>query len=790
MAYTDFNRAGRQIAGSIKVTDSQNAAHIFSSSNYLVSFDVSRTAPNNKVFGFILSETINFKLINSNYIPQIGDAIEYGFQEANESEITYCGGYVITEVSIDDTKNEVSVKGSDAATAYLKSNTFSSLELEYPATLQDIIDEITNVVYSIDSTLDIECTDENINIKGEDTLYDVLVWILELTGGIGYVNNSTVECYSANNNLWKGTYLARYIGGENGWTWIYGTVDKNLTAAIPCKPNTVYTIVKRVNSGIGSRFVIADYPTYNPANNTDMTNYQLFRDTDAIATVATVKTHSDANYLYIYVSHEVGNAPDLLVFEAGTAATKNLLDIANYLNTTKTSNAITTKRLVNNKLTCRGTATSTWADITTHTSALTLKPGTYTFSVKNNMSGASLNLKCKRASASATFDWTINKNTKSSTRIITEDTDVQYLFIGGMTVGQVLDISIENIQIEEGNTATQYISAFETISIDKNNYFNLSYADDVKLKGINLATQLGDNVVGGTNDDYCQVIWDNPIVALREDRQAIATNLYNALSGSSFIPYNIEYRGNPYIKPWHNTTIFTIDDTPLYGIKLLSNKIEYTGGMKASSEYTKPEQQESTSSGPASVGDMVKNTYAQVDRINNKIEIQTQQISGNTNSISSINLTIDGISSNVSRAEQKADEATTTANNTASQFETYKTSIEQSTRSIVATAIAEIADEDGNVKSVKTTNATLDNNGLTVQQSGYQTETAIDAEGLTVQKSNQGEKLLEAVVEGGVGIVRTANLESNTYIKIGTRSRIEDYVDDTDDATGIFWIGL
>ncbi len=117
-------------------------------------------------------------------------------------------------------------------------------------------------------------------------------------------------------NLFDGNYENAFIGGTSGNTFTYASNTR--TAIVKVKPNTTYTITKYDNNGRGNRFSIFEYPTILTTT-TDMgASSKLFSNSNVFT--ATVTTSSTGNYLYVYVTNDTSNIPNLQI-EKGSKAT-------------------------------------------------------------------------------------------------------------------------------------------------------------------------------------------------------------------------------------------------------------------------------------------------------------------------------------------------------------------------------------------------------------------------------------------------------------------------------------
>ena len=121
---------------------------------------------------------------------------------------------------------------------------------------------------------------------------------------------------STGKNYFNGIYANAFIGGSNGVTFAFA--DNTRTAIVKVEPNTTYTVKKYQGTGLGNRFTISEYPTILTTQ-TDMgANSRLFFNSDAKE--ATITTSSNGNYLYVYVTNDITNIPNLQI-EKGPNAT-------------------------------------------------------------------------------------------------------------------------------------------------------------------------------------------------------------------------------------------------------------------------------------------------------------------------------------------------------------------------------------------------------------------------------------------------------------------------------------
>ena len=96
---------------------------------------------------------------------------------------------------------------------------------------------------------------------------------------------------------------------------------------------------------------------------------------------------------------------------------------------------------------------------------------------------------------------------------------------------------------------------------------------------------------------------------------------------------------------------------------ILNDTFEYTGGLRCTTQWQYEENKSETESNPATLGDVLKQTYAKVDKANHQIALVTSEVNANSESIVSINLNLNSLSQSVSSVEQTVDKSFTDVNN-------------------------------------------------------------------------------------------------------------------------------
>lgn len=315
-------------------------------------------------------------------------------------------------------------------------------------------------------------------------------------------------------------------------------------------------------------------------------------------------------------------------------------------------------------------------------------------------------------------------------------------------------------------------------TIKKDAYFEISLQEPIILTQIASATQLGDNYSTGT-EGYCQVMWDNPFLTLRDDITTLVDNIGTRVIGTRIFPYEFSSRGNAYYEPGDKLVIEMKDGTYSY-IYHFNEKLEYGGGLRSKTSWTRAEE-EKVDSTPTNLGESIKQTFAKVNKVDKEIQMVAAEASENTEAIASLKLNTESISASVTKIEQ----ATTDA------VDSIHTDLNDLTKKVEATMTAEdvqlqIKSElsNGVDKVTTATGFTFNEAGLTVSKTGSEMTTTIDEDGMSVYRDNQ-----EVLTADNQGVI-AYNLHARTYLLVGEHSRLEDWENTKGEArTGCFWIG-
>lgn len=318
------------------------------------------------------------------------------------------------------------------------------------------------------------------------------------------------------------------------------------------------------------------------------------------------------------------------------------------------------------------------------------------------------------------------------------------------------------------------------LTIDKNNYFELSQKGTVVLQTICATNDLGDSVsasVEGGTGTATQFIRNNGFLSLNDDITAILQVLIEKqVGGLGLVQVDCKWRGNFYTQPG-DCVAFVGKDGTSYLTCLLDDTITYNGGLNQKTSWNYESNQDESADNPISLGDIIKQTFAKVDKANQRIDLVVSNVESNSKQISEIQMNTNEIVAQVQQVKQES----------ANAYDSLSGDINTLTQQVQAKMSAEDVEisitkalENGVSRVETTTGFTFDEKGLTVAKSDSEMETLISEDGMTVFKN--GQSMLTANNQG----VDAVNLHASTYLIIGSNSRLEDY---QGNRTGCFYIG-
>lgn len=318
------------------------------------------------------------------------------------------------------------------------------------------------------------------------------------------------------------------------------------------------------------------------------------------------------------------------------------------------------------------------------------------------------------------------------------------------------------------------------LDIDKSKYFSLKSGDNKRLKRIHNITELGDDVYAEIEaSGSTQFVRDNCFWDINEDVHILLDAAVEAVGGMTINQFEVDWRGCYLLEIGDKIGIVNKDDELVYSY-VLDDVIEYNGTYKHKTQWKYTKSDTEGVDNPTSLGDMLKKTFARVDKIKQEITLQGNQIEINAGNIAGIIVNQESISNTVTNIQNNLEGALDNIygdiDSLTQKVETVMTSEE------LLIKIQQIIN-NGFDSITTSTGFTFDENGLTIAKTGSEMKTTITEDGMTIYKND--EEVLTADNEG----VKAYNLHATTYLIIGNNSRFEDYVKNGEDRTGCFWIG-
>lgn len=312
------------------------------------------------------------------------------------------------------------------------------------------------------------------------------------------------------------------------------------------------------------------------------------------------------------------------------------------------------------------------------------------------------------------------------------------------------------------------------IEITKDKYFTLKSGDNRRLARLCSTTALGDNLetslaVTGTT----QYIHENGFWTLHE---GVATRLEEALAaigGMTINQFDCSWRGN-YLGEYGDKLALTTKDNEVVYAYILNDVLEYDGSLKESTIWKYSNENGDVAGNPTTLGEVLKNTSATVDKVNQTISSVVKRTDDLQSTVSSLELTTNDIQASVSETNKKIDEQTGVITDL-----TEKVNATMTSDAIKVEIKKELA-QTGVNKVTTSTGFTFNEEGLTVSKSGSEMSTQITDDGMTVSRDSTA--MLTANSKGVVAI----DLHAKTYLWVGDYSRLENY---GYNRTGCFWVG-
>lgn len=315
----------------------------------------------------------------------------------------------------------------------------------------------------------------------------------------------------------------------------------------------------------------------------------------------------------------------------------------------------------------------------------------------------------------------------------------------------------------------------EKMTITKSLYTKLSSKTNRRLVGVCSQTDLGDNVESKLEQSgTTQNVVNNPFWELREDIGDIVDNALSAVGGLTLNQFSCSWIGNLFLEIGDKIAITTKDNGTVYSY-ILDDTITFDGGLEEKTQWDYIED-ETALSNSSSIGDVLKQTYARVDKQGKEIILLASDVEENAKQIGQLKITTNSISAEVSSYQSNYNQA---INNLNGELQEIRNAVSaQMTETQIRLAISEAV--ENSVNKVETeTGFTFDKDGLSISKSDSEMRTVIDEDGMRVYKNNE-----EVLIANNQG-VNAINLTARQYLIVGLHSRFEDF---GNSRTGCFWI--
>ncbi len=318
---------------------------------------------------------------------------------------------------------------------------------------------------------------------------------------------------------------------------------------------------------------------------------------------------------------------------------------------------------------------------------------------------------------------------------------------------------------------------FAHFTIDKSKYFTLETQPNKRLSRICHTTELGDNLYAEISESgTTQFVRDNSIWTMVSNLDTLLQNAINEYGGFSIGQFDCYWRGNFLVEIGDKIGLVTKDNNVIYSY-LLDDVIDYDGTLSQRTKWSyNDDTNEEGGGNPATLGEIIQQTYAKVDKAAGQIELVAKKTDELNDKVSALQINSESINLSVQHMEKS----------TNAELEGINSDIEELTKRVQAVMTPEefeilIQSTLANgVTSVETTTGfKFNDEGLNITKTGSEMSTQITEDGMKVYRGGE-----EVLIANNVGVT-ARNLHAETYLIIGLNSRFEDY----GDRTGCYYIG-
>lgn len=318
------------------------------------------------------------------------------------------------------------------------------------------------------------------------------------------------------------------------------------------------------------------------------------------------------------------------------------------------------------------------------------------------------------------------------------------------------------------------------LTISKDDYIELSSGTTHKLSRIYKTTELGNNIYSpATGTDDNQYIRDNAFYELLADSTVAQLLQWGIeyVGGLAITQFDCNWRGNFLLEPGDKLKLEAKDGTYFISY-LLDDVVEYKGYLTETTKWDyNPEEGEH--SNPSTLGDILNQTVAKVDKVNKEITLVVKDTEDMREEVNQIKVSTEGIELSVKALEEEVENfAEITINEDAivskveqrvnasvdakdeAMAETLRSEITQTANSITST----VEGQNGKISSIEQTVngiklSTNTANGTASITIGGQTVEVPDGNGIEDMVDN---KIEEAVADITItGYVRFEDLKKS-----------------------------
>lgn len=314
------------------------------------------------------------------------------------------------------------------------------------------------------------------------------------------------------------------------------------------------------------------------------------------------------------------------------------------------------------------------------------------------------------------------------------------------------------------------------LQIESSDYYEWEEGARKTLSRIYSTNELEDTigVEIDANGNAVQYIRENPLLTLRSDIKAI---LQANSAAFSMTPFVLDWAGDYTLEIGDCIEIHTREGDSTTKVFILSDIVEYAGTLSQATSWEWTDNDAENDKTPVNIGEKINQTFAKVDKVNKEITLLTEEVGGYPQKMAQMQVTVDDVTTKVSRVEQVHTEELDTVNDRLDTL-TKETALKVDAEGVEI--IVERTLSSGVDKVVTAAKKyTFDDTGLNVSSSGSNISTTITEDGMRIYRA--GQEVLTADNEG----VKAEDLHATTYLIIGKTSRLED----RENRTACFWIG-